>query len=80
MPNPNWSKKSNARARTKALADGRILAQGVHEYYRKCPLIEICDNVQYNARNSSVWCADNPNERRVYVYGFMEVCEFVEER
>ena len=67
MPNPNWTKRSNARARTKALADGRVLAQGVHEYCEKCPLVDACDNVQYRARNSSVWCADNPNDDGVTV-------------
>ena len=61
MPNYSWSRKSRERSK-----NGRVKAQGVHEYCEKCPLVEICDNVQYNARNSSIWCSDNPNrERRI---------------
>lgn len=65
MPNKNWGKKSREMVKAKSLADGKVLAQGEHPYCKKCPLVEMCDNVQYNARDSSIWCADNPREKRV---------------
>ena len=64
MPYYNWSRKSRERSKAKGIAYGKVKAQGVHEYCEKCPLVEDCDNVQYNARNSSIWCADNPNRER----------------
>ncbi len=42
MPNPNWSKKSNARARTKALADKKVDERGMLPYCRKCPVRVDC--------------------------------------
>lgn len=65
MPNKNWSRKSREMGKSRALAYGKCDAQGVHKYCKKCPLVEDCNNVQYNARNSTFWCADNPNEERI---------------
>lgn len=67
MPNPSWSKKSNARARTKALADKKVDERGMLPYCRKCPVREDCGCVQYDGYGmTDFWCADNPNEERVH--------------
>jgi len=65
MPNYNWSRKSRERQKAMALVYGKKDDQGILPYCRKCPLVETCENVFYNAANVIyVFCADNPRERR----------------
>ena len=60
-PNYNWTKKSNARARTKALADGRVKAQGM---LSRCIICVGCDSPQYNARGLLLFeCTDFRSKR-----------------
>lgn len=82
MPRTKW--KRPKKAGRLFLAEGKRDAQGVHKYCKKCLLAEICDNVQYNAKNSSIWCADNPSGGSITIeipYGGgepkMEACDIV---
>lgn len=80
MPNKNRSKKSKERIRVKTFAYHRVDEPDMLPYCRKCPVRKDCDCIQYDGYGMiNFWCADNPRERRVYVYGFMEFCDIVEE-
>ena len=63
MPRTHWKRPKTAGRLF--LAEGKRDAQGTLLKCRRCPVVEDCENKQYNAKNVTYfYCADDPRERR----------------